>query len=379
MFLMKLFKKLIKVYVILWAFLLSPVSLHGYFYNLQEWSNGAQTLFLFSDKHVETKEPFPQRIDLINAAKRMNAFVVAEDKLDVAIIGLDSIAWSKVKLPGGLKNVLEASSLWPLYRRIYCDCYEEIIRGVLKAKLSYNPNVDYSHLLPSDYLTVANQHFSPLVGLTQFCRQHGIFTKNIEFRFYEVLEDVLDLHRNAIAELSHYDDSPILKTFYDGILFNEFNAKITRVLRTFVSSNTYTNVEKFIDNDLLYDKVFDDLFEEISDTYLGAYSRSSENRKSLELKPFSTKKRLIIRAYDSPLIAARILHEIYCNSSCPFIFVCAGGGHMVDVSSILSKIGFELIRNIGTSWDAESEQHIFAVDIKNYFECFHAPYGAIKQ
>ena len=376
---MKLFKKLIKVNVILWIFLLSPAYLRGYFYNIQEWSNGGQTLFLFSDKHVETKEAFPQRIDLIDAAKRMNAFVIAEDKLDVAIMGLDSITWNKLKVPGDLKEILQTSSIRELYWKIFFDCYEEIAKGVIKAKLGFNPNADYSHLFPADYLTVANQHFSPLVGLTQFCRQYGISTKNIEFRFYEILEDVLDMHRHVITELSHYNDSPVLKTFYDGILFNEFNAKITRLLRTFVSNNPYTNVEKFINNDLLYDKVFDTLFGALSDPYLGAYIRSNEVIKLLIEKPFSTKKCLIIRAYDSSLIEARILHEIYSNSQYSVIFVCAGGGHMVDVSIILPKIGFKLVRNIGTSWDAELESHIFAVDIKNYFECFYAPYEAIKQ
>lgn len=373
---MKLFKKLINAYVILWAFFLSPVSLHGYFYNLQEWSNGVQTLFLFSDKHVETKEAFPQRIDLINAAKRMNAFVIAEDKLDVAIIGLDSMAWSKLKLPGVIKDVLQESKLWPIYSKIYCDCYEEITRGVLIGKLNFNPNADYSHLLPADYLTVANQHFSPLVGLTQFCRQYGISTKNIEFRFYEVLEDVLDRHRSAIAELSHYNDGAVLKAFYDGILFNEFNAKTTRLLHAFISGNPYTGVEKFIDNDLFYDRVFDNLFEELSDPYFVSYCRSHEGIKALEKKPFKTKKSLIIRAYDSSIIAARILHEIYNNRQYSTIFVCAGGWHIGDVSNVLPKIGFELVRNVGTSWDAEFRPNIFAVDLKNYFESF---YGVIKR
>ncbi|MFH1254242.1 MAG: hypothetical protein V1646_02305 [bacterium] len=355
---MKLFKKLIKANVILWIFLLSPVYLHGYFHNIQEWSNGRQNLFLFSDKHGASSA-VPQRIDLINAAKRMKAFVIAEDKLSPQVAALLGM------------GVADSSVFDPFYKAIENDFFEQTPRG-WKSSLSYNPNKDYSSLLPKDSQLIANQSISPLIGLTQFCKQQGIPNKNIEFRFYWVLEDILEKNYVATNELKTYTDGSVLSAFYEKIFNSPFNLEFTKELNAFALKHPYMLCDKFLRNGSLYIEGFDKLFEDDNDSYLGFYKHLDLTKKMLVVDPIRVKKQILINICNASQIDAKILHEIYCNPQHESIFICAGNMHIYQISRILPDLGFNFIRNIGTSWDKEAgEPKAFEVNVGQYFEDFH--------
>lgn len=360
---MKLLKKIFKMVMLVGVFLLFPVCLSGYFHNIQEWSNGRQKIFLFSDKHGAAKAAVPQRIDLINAAKRMNAFVVAEDKLSPQILALLSM------------GVAESSLFDPFYAAVESDFFEKTPGG-WKSSLSYNPNKDYSSLLPENAQLIANQSISPLIGLTQFCKQQGIPNKNIEFRFYWILEDILEKNCMITNELKTYNDGEVLNSFYEKILNSPFNLEFTKELNAFTLKHPYTGCDRFLQNGSLYIEGFDKLFEYDHDSYLGFYKHLDLTRKMLMVDPIGVKKRILIDICNASRIDAKILHEIYCNPQRESIFICAGNMHIYQICKILPDLGFNFIRNIGTSWDEEAvTQNAFEVNVGQYFEDFHFSIG----
>lgn len=328
-----LFKK-----CVIFLFLLFPTTfLHGYFYNIQEWTNGRQSLFLFSDFHMDTDKETSQRIDLINAAMRMNAFVIAEDSLGAGVLKLDQDIWHKIQIDEkyvaeeyrdeGYGYMLLTSRIKDFYYAVYKNYYLGIFGGSgIRVNPQCDPNADYSSLIPSDYLEKVNNHITPLIALTQFCRQQRISTKNIEFRNYLIVEDVLVWHTKAVEELMSYDDGPVLGVFYKKILDDPINSEITRVLSDFVRQKPYAEFTSFV-----YKLIFD---------------------------------------YNLLLIKARILHEIYCNKQFQTIFVCSGGAHIDDLVENLPALGFRLVPslNIGVSMKEEEktpQKHI--INVKDYF------------
>lgn len=355
---------------IVFAFALSfPACLHGYFHNIQEWSNGRQTLFLFSDIHLNTPKPYQERIELINAAKKLNAFVIVEDRITPEItIDLDTNVWMMDEWGNDatFEHAKQASPIRPFMLAILRDSCMKISDHVIKVNPNFDPNKDYSNLLPKEYLTIANQHISSLPCLTQFCHQKRIPTKNVEFRFHEILNDVLEMHEKAIDELQSYHDGPILNIFYDKILNSTFNLEFTRVLSTFISRNQFVTYRNFSRNCSLYNVKFDQL-------YIEAYQVESKC-KPLKLPSLKERKDYIIGVYDQYLIDARILHEIYSNIQYPSIFVCAGGAHIDNISKVLPELGFRPIDplNIGTSGEEEEKRPFpCVISIKNYLIAFH--------
>ncbi len=362
---MNLFKK----YVVFAFFLSFPVFLSGYFHNIQEWSNGRQTLFLFSDIHLDTRRPYQERIELINAAKHLNAFVIVEDRITPEFaIHLDTNVWMMDILDNDseFERAKQASPLRSFMLAILRDSCIKISDQVIKVNPHFDPNKNYSNLLPKEYLTVANQHISSLPCLTQFCHQQGIPVKNVEFRFHEILYDVLEMHKKAIDELTSYHDCQILNLFYDKILNSKFNLEVTNLLSAFIAKNPYIEYRNFSNNCSLYNAQFDQLYIEACQV--------EGKCKPLKLPSLKERKDYIIGVYDQYLIDARILHEIYCNTQYTSIFVCAGGDHINDISEVLPKLGFRPINpyNIGTSGEEEEKApYPCVISIKNYLIGFY--------
>lgn len=337
---------------------LSPACLHGYFHNIQGWTNGEQVLFLFSDMHKYTANPYPQRIELIKAAKHLKAFVIAEDILSPNLAkSLDAEKTGKIdRFADAITN----------------DCYVEIPEIGRKINPNYNPNKDYSKLLTEDFLSIANQHISPLPCLTQFCRQYEIPTKNVEFRFWSYLKDLLELNEKVRVELKSYRDNPVLDKLYQEILDDEFNANVTEILQIFISKHGYLSYSNFLEDNLLYDQKFEKLFEVAS--LILNNQRAQEIDFSVKK---SDKKETILDVFASSFIDARILHEIYSNPQHTSIFVCAGTWHINNISKFLPQLGFKPIpcMEIGTHFDIElksSEPKYCVINIKKYFDLFHS-------
>ena len=289
----------------------------------------------------------------------MDAFVIAEDKLRPQILPLLSI---------GLAGSLVFD---PFYAAIESDFFEKTPEA-WKSSLSYNPNKDYSSLLPKDSLTIANKAISPLIGLTQFCKQQGIPNKNIEFRFYWVLEDILEKNYVATNELKAFNDGYVLNAFYEKILNSPFNVEFTKELSTFILKHPYMPCDKFLRNGSLYIEGFDKLFEDDHDLYLSFYKHLALTKEMLVKDPIGVKKRILIDICNASRIDAKILHEIYCNPQHESIFICAGNMHIYQISRILPDLGFNFIRNIGTAWDEEAvAKEAFEVNVGKYFEDFH--------
>ncbi len=366
---MKLLKKIFKMVMLFGVFLLFPVCLSGYFHNIQEWSNGRQKLFLFSDKHEAVNKYGPvkaisQRIDLINVAKRMNAFVIAEDKLSFHMVILIAMGLAE-----------EAKVFDSFFAAIEKDFFEKAPGG-WKCNSSYDPNKDYSSLLPENAQLIANQSISPLIGLTQFCKQQGIPNKNIEFRFYWILEDILEKNCMITNELKTYNDGGVLNSFYEKILNSPFNLEFTKELNAFTLKHPYMQCDKFLHNGSLYIEGFDKLFEDSDYSYLEFYKHLDLTKRMLMVDPIGVKKQIIMDIFNASRIDAKILHEIYCNPQRESIFICAGNMHIYQICKILPDLGFNFIRNIGTSWDEEAvTQNAFEVNVGQYFEDFHFSIG----
>ena len=95
-------------------------------------------------------------------------------------------------------------------------------------------------------------------------------------------------------------------------------------------------------------------------------------KKMLMEDSIGVKKQIIIDICNASRIDAKILHEIYCNPQHESIFICAGNMHIYQICKILPDLGFNFIRNIGTSWDEEAvAPKAFEVNVGKYFEDFY--------
>ena len=275
------------------------MSLLAFFFNIQEWSRDAQKLFLFSDHHIET-DPINQRTELIDIAKQMNAYVVVEDHLEPnGIANLDVSVWNKLKAGVGFADAVKAITIKAFLAAIYKDCYEKISGGGIHGNINYDPNTDYSHLLPASFVTIANQRVTPLACLTQFCRQNQIATTSIEFRFYVTLSDVIERHEKAIKELYRYHDGYILDTYYQQIINSPLNVRIAQALKTIIRGNPFMDCSTFINNDSLYNNLFDSLYEDAAAHFFLDVDTLSTEKKLLTEKPYSNANSIHIKRLKS--------------------------------------------------------------------------------
>jgi hypothetical protein len=363
-----LFKKI----GILFFGLISILPLYGVFYNVQEWSNGKNTLYLFSDYHEPTISiATNQRYDLACAAKKIGAFVIVEDMLNpYELMYLDKETdLSCQKFLNGDKQV--TPTVAPALRQLFCA-----IRGDLYSSpelsipnLSFNPNANYSHLLPSAYLTEGNKDMTPLAFLSLFCQKLEVPVADIEYRFFHgnesaPLESAIAMLEKGISELRSYNDETTLNAYYASIYDNPFFQEILSLLKSIHVQYPTLSFSEFLETDTVYSTIVDNLWDRMFEYTV---AQRVECEKFLQTNPLKAKKhQLIVYGMDC-VLDARIMHAIFCHKQFENIFVCCGGMHIEGLERLLPQLGFALISTKGKEHAAMVASPDYAIHIEKIF------------
>ena len=291
---------------------------------IEKWTNGSQDIYCLSDEHNSSlphnKICNQQRIDIVNAAKKLNGCVIAED---LNFYTLDEL----------IKNPLQF------------DPNENHIKKVQKEILELN-NIEID--------------VTPLIGLTAHCHYVQVPVDNIEFRHLKIVSIFDGLIDGATAlafsdtirnNILSYNDSPELNNYYAKKI-DEYITTILNPCTNFLNQVCKRNCSL---KEALPYVSYDPKLETIH------FLQWTQKNTTLE-----EKKRRILVLYDTVLIDLRITHSIYTHKKYPALFVCAGGGHIKRIQPALKLIGFTQVDSYCDASNAQPQEPT-AINIDNYF------------
>jgi len=305
------------------------------------YSNRAQTdshLFCFCDQHKESQDSVNQLFDFLVLATFFNAHVIAED--------------------------------------VYCDDSKLYVDdcGELLA------HVDS----PSDLFNIP---IDTIFGISQFCKMLCIDVKNIEFRHFKArareLKKAHLVSERIATEICSYDDGSILNTYYQGILktykeyaslaelliklVERFCDKKSKVLPKYNDQfkNELNRYADLIDNALI--SIFSNKYVN-EHTFLTHKEAQEWAQDKVDLWSIKNKVKHFLNLYDSGLIEARIVHEIY-NSKNKITFVYAGAAHLINIAAILEKLGF--VKKIDETGSMNEDYSKRPIDLISFFVKTH--------
>ena len=282
------------------TFLVSAVGLNAHIFMIEKWTNGSQDIYCLSDYHRSTEQRNKvcniQRMDIVDAAKKHNAFVITEDNIS------------------------------------HPSCQ------IAANPLEYDQNRDFTNELDKSFFTLHGLPLdvAPILGLTSYCHYAKIPVYNADFR----LAKATSFHDNSIdsgtalsksgiirKEISNYDDGQLLNAYYQKKI-DEYITDIVNPCTDFFNQlSTYQcslkNALPLIPYDQQLNRIKLDLDVDIQ------FMNQEE------------KKRAIVRFYDSQLLDLRIIHSIYVHKKHPTILLCAGYAHIERVTPALKLMGFK--------------------------------------
>lgn len=357
-------------------------------FNIHEWSNGNNTIYLFSDYHdFDDGCTKKQWYYLPRIAKLLNAFAVVEAMChpwNLYLLDKESLEVHKKEnrlfIAPELNELFDAMVSDFFIRKKPIECAIAYSNGEKTTNISafdlndkLDPNKDYSDLIPNNYMQECNAAALSLSNL--LFNKLKVPTENIEFRFFyqhrnTSLATSVKIIEKYIHELECYNDDQTLNKYYSSIYTNQMIRKILVLLKSFCKQFSEISLKKFYKDDSIYCSEIDQLFAQL------CWSYPWETQK--EMRGYSARKKkkgFIFYCIDCGIIEARILHSIYNHKQFKNIFVCAGGKHILNLEQSLANLGFKRIDNFCEGKSSE-EMSVLpspddAIDIAQHFEKLH--------
>ncbi len=313
-----------KFYIILLSLCNIIFPAFSYIYKIDQLPNNNKIIYLFYDFHgdVPLNICHAQTNDILLSAKSLNANVIVEDQATTN---------------QGMKMIFED----PLK-------YESSNYYRSREELEKVKN---------------DASGCPLNSLASRCHYNGIVNKTVEFRSpkkvslwgYIKASSALNVSNKIAQEIKGYDDNEILNAYYKKIL--DIYYSILEDCKDFFEA--LKNSEKSL-KDILplltYKEQYDNALEK-------AYGRIPLNWSS------EKKKEALIFYYDSQLLNALIMHNMY-QSINDNIFILAGGVHIDNILPVLKSLGYENVKTLGENFILNSSGQAIppdAVNIKEFF------------
>lgn len=171
---------------------------------------------------------------------------------------------------------------------------------------------------------------TPLRALTNICRKYGIAYVNVENRFWRSgLEYMLE------AGDDYYGMSKIqyLNTlnFVHQQSIVEYE-KVKKDIQTFIFTDNHSSLRDYYQTTI-----------NIIENAPGNISKCVDFTDFHMQLDFRERQNCInnIRLFDKENIDAHILHAVYQNKGHQYIFICAGGGHIENISQVLPLLGYK--------------------------------------
>lgn len=314
-----------KFYIIL-LFLCNIIfPIFGYIYKIEQWQNHDKSIYLFYDFHhdVPLNICHSQTKDILLSAKALNANVIVEDPA-TPMEGMKIIFQDPLK-------------------------YESSNYHRSREELEKVKNCTTSR---------------PLESLASRCHYNGIDNKGIEFRSPKRVSlwgyinacFALNVSNKIAEEIKCYDDNEILDAYYKIIL--DIYYSILEDCKDFFE--TLNNSEKSIKDTLPFLTYKDQYYNALEKAY-GTIPLDWSSEK---------KKEALILYYDSKLLDARILHNMY-QSINENVFILAGGVHIKNVAQALKNLDYENVKTLGEDYGYNSIGNIISPDaviIKEFFK-----------
>lgn len=327
----------------------------AYVYEAQTLYNKAlnQQVILLSDYHEDAQISTAQRLAILQAAKKYDAYLLVEDQ-------------------AFLYQYLSSQKIIA-----YQPCLQPLIDDLVNDPVNFDPNrnyeQDFSILDPA-----AEGDGTPLFLLTHMARHAGIKAFTVECRQAEIVSssggpicaaDVCRVYDKAAQNIEQYDD---------GQIYNDYYKKKVAAYRTYqaLAQDFFTYLHSY--SGTLKQAYANRTFEP---EVLTAYARIREddmltyyqqqglsNAQAIE----KARSHAMMIADDEDiyeklisglylfLIDAHIIHEIAHNKEHPIIIVYAGGAHIDEVIPVLNSQGYTTVDQCGGTDEA-------AVDLDYYF------------
>ncbi len=315
-----------------------------------------QRIVLMSDYHEDTKASIPQRIAILNAAKKFDAYLVAEDNGYMCdYVGPDGVT-------------------------AYPACLQPVLDDLVADPINFDPNKD-RQLDLSVFDPEADNEMTPLLLLTHMARAQNIKGHTVECRQPEKISyrngpisasQVCAAYDALIVRLAGYNDGEICNAFYRHQL-ERYKTRIAycpnffRHLRA-SSKNLKQALRSSFEAEVLnaYKKIE---FENYVNDYMiqGVSQAKAEilaSKITVELEEGQDLYKAFLMYLYNFLIDSAVIHEIAIHGQEPIIFIYCGAMHVHSVLPVLQAMGFVLEKVC----DASNVAGQSALDMDHYFD-----------
>lgn len=327
--------------LLMYCLFFSKLACNAYVYQAHYLYNGnlTQHIILLSDYHEKSSKSITQRIALLDAAQKHDAYLLSEDQAFL------------------YQDISEKEII------AFLPCLQPIINDLIADPVSFDPNKnyneDYSDLSPS---TVGTS--TPLFLITPMARHRGIKAVTIESRQAEIASsnggpisaaDVCKAYEKIVDDITRYDDDEIFNTFYQKSVstYKEQTALIP-LFFSYLRSSQKNLQQAYINKNFKTEVVacYKKIHMQDASTYYQEQCLTPDETKN------DIYEKIMCDLYLF-LVDTKIIHEIACHKEHPLIIVYAGGTHIEAVIPILKAHGYELFdsKDLGKQ----------PIDLENYF------------
>ena len=316
-----------------------------------------QRIVLLSDYHEDTKASIPQRIAILDAAKKLDTYLVAED------------------------NGYMCDYVSPEEVVAYPACFQAFLDALVADPVHFDPNGQYKGDL-SILDPTADNESTPLLLATQMAKAQGIRTRTVECRQAEKISfrngpitaaQVCQTYDALVARVACYNDGEQRNAFYKQKLA-EYYARRNSCPGFFrYLESCSKNLRQAFNESVYQDEVWNAYkkveFDNCVSEYIARGTDLAQAQKlaakvPVQLEQGSNLYTSFFMYLYNFLIDAAIVHELATHNDEPVIFVYCGSWHTQSVLPALQTAGFELEH----VWDARKCEEQGALDMERYFE-----------
>lgn len=320
--------------------LLSGSACHAYVYQVQHLYNAnlPQHIILLSDFHENHRKSTTQRLAILDAAKKHDAYLLSEDQTFV------------------YKDISQEAIV------TYKDCLVPVISDLINDPIHFNANKNYYQSY-AELDPTAREDSTPLFLITAMAHQRGIKAVTVESRQAEIISSqggpisaaqTCKAYDNIIHDIENYDDDEIYNTFYRTSLAT-YHERLALLPTFFAYLKTSDKTLQEAYTDAPYTKEIRACYNQIKMqdmlTHYQAQGLSQDEAKQLydnitlneEEDDDDDIYEKVMCALYLFVVDTKIIHEIAIHEQQPVIIVYAGGAHIESVIPTLKAHGYDLV------------------------------------
>lgn len=319
--------------------------------------NTKQRIIILSDYHEDTKASIPQRMAILEAAKKLNAYLLAED------------------------NGYRCDYASPDEVIAYPACFQPLLDDLVADPVNFDPNKHYD----GDFSVLdstADNETTPLLLLVPMARNKNIKTKTVECRQAEKISyrngpisasQVCKAYEAIVCRIANYDDGDLFNAFYAHKLkeYDQRRSWCPSFFRYLESSSK--NLKQALKESKYEAEVWNAYKKTEYENYVNDYrlqgadlDEAQELASNIPIKLEEGQNlytSFFMYLYNF-VVDSTIIHEIATHKDEPVIVVYCGSWHAQSILPVLKAGGFKVEKIC----DASSNAGQSALNLERYFE-----------